>query len=167
MAKTGLQRIPLQEPRWFAAMTAPNEESKAATWLTRAGYWVAFPFDRVQTRRKRALGRTIVEWIERPRFARYVFVALRYVNEPLGPINDTPGVSRLVCRRLSGEPLQIPTPIMDAILDERLFSLDDGRGGIVLTETFRDPGQRDSTYAREVRTFVNSLGKWKAQEVAA
>lgn len=155
------ERKPLTDgPRWFAVLTAPRQEGTAATWLRRAGYWATYPLDRVKTRLRRPHGRTLVQWIEAPHFPRYIFVALRFVNEAIGPINSCKGVSRLVCRRLSGEPLQIPTRIMDALLDERLFALDDERGAIVMSETHL---QGD----RELRVFVGSLGRWKCEQVAA
>lgn len=153
--------IPLPDgPKWFCAMTKPSQEGIAATWLRRAGYWATFPMDRYRRRIKRPHGRTIVKWIEAPHFPRYIFVALTHVNQPIGPINAIKGVSRLVCRRLSGEPLQIPTSVMDALRGERLFELDDGRGAIVMSETHM---QGD----RELRVFVGSLGKWKCEQVAA
>ena len=105
---------------------------------------------------KRPHGRTIVQWIERPRFPRYIFVALRYVNEAIGPINSVKGVSKLVTRPLSGIPLQIPTAVMDALLDERLFSLDDDRGGIVMSETHLHGD-------RELKVFMSGLGRWKCE----
>lgn len=147
-------------PKWFAVMCGPCQESTAATWLSRAGYYVAYPFDRFQRRRKLAHGRNRVEWIERPRFPRYIFVALRYGNEAIGPINAVKGVSRLVCRRLSGEPLQIPSRVMDALLDERLFSLDDEQGSVVMSETHLHGD-------RELTVFMGVLGRWKCEQVAA
>ena len=157
-AKATQERVPLDEPRWFAVLCAPQQEGIAATWLRRAGYWAVFPLDRYQERRKRPHGRTLVQWVERPRFARYIFVAIRYVNEAIGPINAIKGVSRLVTRPLSGIPLQIPTAVMDAILDERLFELEDGRA--IMSETHLRGD-------RELRVFVNQLGRWKCERVAA
>ncbi len=148
------------EPRWFAVMTAPQQESIAASWLMRAGYHCAYPFDRHQIRRKLAHGRHRVEWVERPHFPRYIFVALTKPNQPIGPINAVKGVSRLVTRPLSGIPLQIPTAVMDALLDERMVALDDGRGAIVMSETHLKGDN-------ELRVFVNQLGKWKCERVAA
>ena len=155
-----IERRPLAEPKWFAVLTGPRMEGTAATWLTRAGYYVAYPFDRFQRRRKRPHGRTIVEWITEPRFRRYIFVALRYINEPIGPINSVKGVSRLVTRPLSGIPLQIPTSVMDALLDERLMALDDEQGGILMSETHLHGD-------RELIVFMGSLGRWKCEQVAA
>lgn len=154
------ERIPLPEPAWFAVLTQARQEGVAATWLRRAGYWTTYPLDRYQQRRKRPHGRTLVEWVERPRFSRYIFVCLRYVNEAIGPINSTKGVSRLVTRPLSGIPLRIPCSVMDALLDERLFALDDGRGAIVMSETHLHGDQ-------ELTVFMSTLGKWKCERVAA
>lgn len=156
------ERIPLEEPRWYCCMTGPRQESTAATWLRRAGYHAVFPFNRFQVRQKRPHGRTLVAWVERPHFPRYVFVALRYVNEAIGPINSVKGVSKLVCRRLSGIPLQIPTRIMDALLEERIVMTEEG--GVVMSETFlhEDKWHKD----HELRVFCSGLGRWKC-EVAA
>ena len=155
-----MERQPLADPRWYAVMTVPRQEGIAATWMRRAGYYAVCPIDRFQRRVKRPHGRTQVKWIEEPRFRRYIFVALRYVNEAIGPINSCKGVSHIVCRRLSGEPMQIPTKVMDALLDERLFSLDDEQGSIVMSETHLHMD-------RDLRVFVNGLGRWKCEQVAA
>jgi hypothetical protein len=49
---------------------------------------------------------------------------------------------------------------MDAILDERLFALDDERGAIVMSETHLHGD-------RELRVFLSSLGRWKTEPVHA
>jgi transcription antitermination factor NusG len=100
----------------------------------------------------------VVRWIERPHFPGYVFLALRYSGESIAGVNDTKGVVRLVCRPISGEPLTIPIPIMDAILDERLFALDDERGAIVMSQVHLHGD-------RELRVFLSSLGRWKCEPV--
>jgi transcription antitermination factor NusG len=151
-------RTPLAQPRWFAVQCVPCQEGLAASWLRRAGFWATYPLDRFQTRQRRPLGRTLVRWVDRPHFPGYIFVALRYSGETTAGINDVPGVVRLVCRPLSGEPLTIPTPVMDAILAERLFSLDDERGAIVMSETHLHGD-------RELRVFLSSLGRWKTEPV--
>ncbi len=158
-----LDRIPLPEPAWFAVMTEPRAEGIAATWLRRAGYWATYPLDRIQTRQRRPHGRTLVQWVEKPRFSRYIFVALRYINEPIGPINSAKGVSKLVTRPLSGIPLQIPCAVIDAILDERLFELDDDRGALVMSETHLPQLNGDT----DLRVLMGQLGKWKCERVAA
>jgi transcription antitermination factor NusG len=152
------ERIPLAEPVWHAVQCVPCQEGVAATGLRRAGYWCCYPLDRHQVRQRRPLGRTLVVWRDRPHFPGYVFLALRYSDETLAPINDTRGVVKLVCRPISGEPLRIPSPVMDAILSERLFSLDDNRGSIVMSETHLHGD-------RELRVFLSSLGRWKTEPV--
>lgn len=152
-AAVPVDRVPLAEPRWFAVVTGPRQEATAATSLRQAGYHAVFPFDRYRVRRRRPGTKVyVVSEVDRPHFPRYVFVALRYVNEPIGPINDTKGVSRLVCRRLSGEPLQIPTAVMDKLLGGRMVAFDDEAGSILMTETVC-VGDRD------LQLFINGLGK--------
>ncbi len=132
-----MERIPAMDPRWYAVMTTPQQESTAAAWLMRAGYHCAYPFDRHQIRRNLAHGRHRIVWVEKPHFPRYIFVALTKPNQPIGPINAVKGVSRLVTRPLSGVPLQIPTAVMDLRGDN------------------------------ELRVFVNQLGKWKCERAVA
>ena len=153
-------RVPLVEPVWHAIQTVPCQEGVAATWLTRAGYHVSYPLDRVKVQQRRPMGRTLVGWLDRPHFPGYIFLALRYSGETIAAVNDTRGVIKLVCRPISGEPLTIPIPVMDAILDERLFALDDERGAIVMSETHLHGD-------RELRVFLSSLGRWKCQPVYA
>lgn len=141
---------PLLEPEWYAVMTEPQAESKASTWLNRKGYHAIYPFDRHRVIANKRAGAH--RWIERPRFARYVFVALRYRDEPLGPISETPGVSSIVCRRFSGSPLRIPTRVMEALLSERLVMADDERRGVLMSEIVR-------TGDVDLQMFINDLGK--------
>jgi ATP-dependent Clp protease adapter protein ClpS len=47
---------------------------------------------------------------------------------------------------------------MDAILDERLFALDDERGAIVMSQVHLHGD-------RELRVFLSSLGRWKCEPV--
>jgi transcription antitermination factor NusG len=121
-------RVPLAEPLWFAVQCVPCQEGVAALWLRRAGYWATFPLDRYQVRVRRPHGRTLVQWIDRPHYPGYIFVAIRYISETIGPINSIKGVIDLVRRPISREPLTIPCSVMDAILAERLLGLDDERG---------------------------------------
>lgn len=151
-------RVPLAEPIWYAVQTVPCQEGVAASWLTRAGHHATFPLERVQTWQRRPHGRTLVRWIDRAHFPGYVFLALRYSGETIAGVNDTKGVVKLVCRPISGEPLTIPCAIMDAILDERLFGLDDDRGTIVMSETHLHGD-------RELKVFLSSLGRWKCEPV--
>jgi transcription antitermination factor NusG len=153
-------RVPLAEPAWYAVMTSPRQEGTAATGLRRAGLWPAYPLDRYQVRIRRAHGRTLVRWVDRPHFPRYVFLALRFAGESLAPAYSTKGVVNIVCRPLSGEPLRIPCAVMDAILAERLVALDDDRGAIVMSETHL-AGDSD------LRVFLSSLGRWRCERTAA
>jgi transcription antitermination factor NusG len=152
------ERLPLAEPVWFAVMCVPCQEGVASTWLRRAGYWATYPLDRYQALVSRPHGRTLVEWIDRPHFPGYIFVAIRYIAEPIGPINSIKGVIDIVRRPISREPLTIPIPVMDAILAERLFALDDERGAVVMSETHLHGD-------RELRVFLSSLGRWKTEPV--
>ena len=98
--------VQLPEPIWLAVHTMAGHEATAARHLVRQGYWTWYPFERYREPSKRAKG--VSREVERPYFSRYIFVALRYAHEAIGPINETVGVSRVVCKRLSGEPLTIP-----------------------------------------------------------
>jgi transcription antitermination factor NusG len=156
-----MDRIPLADgPRWYAIQTVPCQEGLAASWLLRSGWWATYPIDRVCARQRRSQARPegIDRWVDRPHFPGYVFLALRYVGETTAGINDTRGVVRLVCRPLSGEPLTIPIAVMDAILDERLFALDDERGSVIMSETHLHGD-------RELKVFLSSLGRWKCEPV--
>lgn len=157
-AEMPAERVPLAQPLWYAIQCVPCQEGVAASWLRRAGHWVSYPLDRFQTRQRRPQGRSVVTWVDRPHFPGYVFLALRYSGETISGVNDTKGVVRLVCRPISGEPLTIPCSVMDAVLDERLFSLDDQRGAIVMSETHLHGD-------RELRVFLSSLGRWKSEPV--
>jgi transcription antitermination factor NusG len=130
----------------------------AASWLTRAGYFATYPLDRVCVRQRRPLGRTRDIWVDRPHFPGYAFLALRFADETIASVNLIKGVIDIVRRRISREPLTIPIPVMDAILDERLFALDDERGAIVMSETHLNGD-------RELRVFLSSLGRWKTEPV--
>jgi transcription antitermination factor NusG len=153
------ERIPLAEPAWYAVMTVPCQEARAAVGLRRAGYWTTYPLDRFQKRYGPRHGPLRVRWVDRPHFVGYVFLALRFVDEPLGPAYTTPAVVNIVSRPISGEPLKIPCEVMDRILDERLVALDDDRGAIVMSETYLAGD-------RELRVFLSSLGRWKCHVAA-
>lgn len=115
---------PLAEPKWFAVHTRASQEKIARKNLQRAGYMVFMPFDRVRTVRP-ARGYkhlsedrgNIVKWIERPHYSRYLFVALRFTDETLDPItHEMDGISTVVRSPFTGAPLQIPGPVMDALM---------------------------------------------------
>ena len=153
------ERVPLAEPIWYAIQTIPCQEGIAASWLTRAGHYVTFPLDREKVRQRRPHGRgAVVRWIDRPHYPGYIFLALRFADEGIVSVNSIKGVIDIVRRPISREPLRIPCHVMDAILDERLFALDDERGAIVMSETHLDGD-------RELRVFLSSLGRWKCEPV--
>lgn len=154
-------RVALPEPKWFAVVTQPRSEAIAATWLRRRGYHAIFPFDRHKVRRRRPGTKIyVVTEVIKPHFPRYIFVALRYAHETIGGIKDATGVSAVVCRRLSGEPMQIPTKVIDALMDERLVAFDDDKGSMLMTETV-------SLGDRDLQLFVNELGRRQIRALRA
>lgn len=103
-----------QFPHWYAVHTKPQAEAEADLNLRRLGYATFYPFHRVRTRRRRAGTNAYrVEWIERPYFPRYTFVAVR-ASEGLGPAMRADGVSSIV--QFDGQPLEIPHPVMDELM---------------------------------------------------
>ena len=108
------------EPKWFAVMTGPREEALAYVNLKRLGYWLFYPHHRVMRQRcyhTRFGERRRLYEVELPYFPRYLFVALRFMDEAIGTVNDTVGVSRVICNRFSGAPIQIPNDVMDKLID--------------------------------------------------
>lgn len=159
-----MARTPLREPQWYAVHTRAGCEKAAAEDLGRQGFWTWYPFDRYRVRRKRPGARDLVTWIERPHFSRYVFVALRYIEEAIGDVNDAEGVARVVCERFTGRPLQIPTVIMDALMDEALVTFDDEAGSAMLSSDILKLTKRKGN--EEVMNLVNKLGRWVYSEKA-
>jgi len=101
-------------PQWFAVMTQAGQEAHAERHLRKRGFWVFYPHQRVKERRGR---NKLLEIVDRPLFSRYVFVALRHPNETFEAVDTTYGVATVVRRSFSKEPLQIPTPVMDALIE--------------------------------------------------
>lgn len=105
----------MNEPHWYAVHTGPRQEDAANQNLRRQGYWTFFPFERVRKRRKLPnRDQHRVEWIERPYFPRYLFVALRKPNESIYAVNETDGVSTVVY--CGEEPLEVPQGVMDELM---------------------------------------------------
>jgi transcription antitermination factor NusG len=124
--------------KWFAAMTTPRGEELANRNLKRLGYLTFYPFERVRRRRKRAnLDNYVVEWINKPYFPGYLFLAIRE-GEGLYHANEADGVSTIVWG--TGGPLEIPHPVMDEIM---AFAQRDGLVGAVdnVTRKPYKPGQ--------------------------
>lgn len=110
------ERIPLPEPIWFACMTAARREFDAATELRRFGYYTWLPYVIVKKTLKRPNSnqRKIVTE-NRAYYSRYLFVGLKYVNQDLSGLHDVACVSTVVKSPMSGQPLQIPTSVIDRI----------------------------------------------------
>lgn len=112
--------VALAEPKWFAVHTLARAEVQAYVNLKRAGFWLYYPHNRVTRQRcihsMHGIRRRLYE-VDLPYFPRYLFAALRYDNDAIGDINDTVGVARVVCSRLSGTPLQIPNDVMDRLIE--------------------------------------------------
>lgn len=129
--------------RWYAVHTRPQAEAEADLNIRRLGYITWYPFHRVRCRRKRPGSLAYrVEWIERPYFPRYTFVAVRpreRYYEPIGPIARADGVSSVVS--FQGGPLEIPHAVMDELMDRS-----DGSGLIgeddLTTRARLAPGQK-------------------------
>lgn len=118
LARAERQAFP--EPRWFACMTGPRQETLAYEHLKRQGFWLHFPhrrFTRQKCFHSRWGARRRLYEVEVPYFPRYLFVALRFMDEAIGTVNDTIGVSRVICSRFSGIPIQIPNDVMHALIE--------------------------------------------------
>ena len=104
-----------EHPRWYAVLTKPRRERLADLNLRRQGYWTFFPLKRVRRRRRRPGGGHVVETVERPYLARYLFVAFRgRRGESAYQVNNTIGVTGMV---YFGEgPLPIPNGFIDALM---------------------------------------------------
>ena len=116
-AETPLLKVPLAEPQWYAIMTGARMEFTAATNLRRLGYWTWLPYISVKRTLKRPNStqkKIITE--DRAWLSRYLFIALRRQGESLGYVRDAHGVSTVVKSTFTGEPLQIPTLVMEALM---------------------------------------------------
>lgn len=105
---------------WYAVMTAPRSEAFADKELRRQGFCTYYPIHRIRTRRRVpgtpiAAKRFRVEWIEVPKFLRYVFVLTD--ESGIYAVNETRGVSTVV-RAPNGLPLPIRDSEMDRIMRE-------------------------------------------------
>jgi transcription antitermination factor NusG len=99
---------------WYAVMTRPGMEAKAAADLKRQGFWTFYPFERVRVRRKIPNRNAhLVTTVERPYFSRYIFLMVRQ-GQSLYRVNNTPSVSTVVY--MGGAPLRVPDSAMEAIM---------------------------------------------------
>jgi transcriptional antiterminator RfaH len=94
--------------RWYVVQTQVNGEAKAAQNLRRQGYDVYLP--RYLRRRRHARK---VDFVARPLFPRYMFVAIDMATQRWRSIQSTFGVSRLVCN--GDDPATVPNGVVGAI----------------------------------------------------
>lgn len=94
--------------RWFVVQAHVNGEANAAQNLVRQGFEIYLP--RYLTRRRHARR---VDFVAKPLFPRYLFVAIDMATQRWRPIQSTQGVSRLVC---NGEgPAALPNGVLSAL----------------------------------------------------
>jgi transcriptional antiterminator RfaH len=94
--------------RWFVVQTQVNGEAKAARNLQRQGYEVYLP--RYLKRRRHARK---IDFVPRPLFPRYMFVAIDMATQRWRSIQSTFGVSHLVCN--GDDPATVPEGIVSAL----------------------------------------------------
>ena len=103
--------------RWYAALTGPREEFYANGNLRRLGYFTWLPYHKIRKRRKRP-NRDQYDpyWVMTAYFPRYLFIAMRgKPGESFHDINECDGVSCVVS--CQGVPLEIPSPVMDELME--------------------------------------------------
>jgi transcriptional antiterminator RfaH len=94
--------------RWYVVQTQVNGEAKAAQHLLRQGYEVYLP--RFMRRRRHARK---VDFVAKPLFPLYLFVAIDMAMQRWRSIQSTQGVSRLVCN--GEEPAAVPNGVLGAL----------------------------------------------------
>lgn len=130
--------------RWYVVQTHVNGETKAARHLLRHGYEIYLP--RFVKRRRHARK---VDFVAKPLFPRYLFVAIDITTQRWRSIQSTQGVSRLV--RNGEEPAAVPNGVLGA-----LKAREDDRGFIrVEGKPAFSPGDRVRVLAG---AFTDSAG---------
>jgi transcriptional antiterminator RfaH len=113
--------------RWFVVQTQVNGEVKAARNLLRQGYEIYLP--RYLKRRRHARK---IDFIARPLFPRYIFVAIDLATQRWRSIQSTFGVSHLVCN--GDDPAAVPEGVVAALKareDDKGFVILDARPTLV------------------------------------
>jgi transcriptional antiterminator RfaH len=95
-------------PRWYVVQTQVNCEPKAAQNLLRQGYEIYLP--RYLKRRRHARK---IDFVAKPLFPRYLFVAVDMATQRWRSIQSTFGVSHLVTN--GSEPAAVPEGIVSAL----------------------------------------------------
>lgn len=101
--------------KWFAVHVGFGKEGAVDTGLRRQGFVTFYPFERRRRRRKRPGGKLwVVEWVERPYFPNYLFVALRRAGGTIGAILRTHGVYHVVGN--AAGPIEVPHAAMNDLM---------------------------------------------------
>lgn len=130
--------------RWYVAQTQVNGEAKAVQNLVRQGYNIYLP--RYLKRRRHARK---VDFVAKPLFPRYVFVAIDTASQRWRSIQSTHGVSRLVTN--GDEPAMVPEGVIQS-----LKAREDSKGFIGLdSKPAFAPGDKVRVVAG---TFMDSAG---------
>jgi transcriptional antiterminator RfaH len=98
--------------RWYVVQTQVNGEAKAAQNLQRQGFDIYLP--RYLKRRRHARK---VDFIGKPLFPRYMFVAIDIATQRWRSIQSTFGVSRLVC--IGDVPAAVPEGVVPALKERQ------------------------------------------------
>ena len=94
--------------RWYVVQTQVNGETKAEQNLLRQGYQIYLP--RYLKRRRHARK---VDFVAKPLFPRYLFVAIDMATQRWRSIQSTSGVSHLVAN--GDEPAVVPEGVVRAL----------------------------------------------------
>lgn len=138
----------LEREQWYLLRTKPNGEPRARENLTRQGFSTFLPVEE----RERKKGRRNV-LVLRPIFPGYLFVAFDVGEPGWTAVNNTYGVSHLICGD-GGRPQAVPPDVMDA-----LFERTDPEGRLQPPETI-EPGS-------EMRIVKGPFADWVAEVAAA
>jgi transcriptional antiterminator RfaH len=130
--------------RWYVVQTQPNSELKAAQNLINQGYDIYLP--RYLRRRRHARK---VDFMAKPLFPRYMFVAIDMATQRWRSIQSTFGVSRLVSN--GDNPAVVPEQVVSA-----LRAREDEKGFIQMNSR---PAFASGDRVRVVEgAFMDSLG---------
>jgi transcriptional antiterminator RfaH len=118
------------DTRWYVVQTQVNGEARAAQNLLRQGYEIYLP--RFLKRRRHARK---VDFVAKPLFPRYMFVAIDMTTQRWHSIQSTFGVSRLVTN--GEEPAVVPDGVVCS-----LRAREDAKGFVKLDAPPFAPGDK-------------------------
>jgi hypothetical protein len=119
---------------WCVGFTKPGAEKKADESLRRENYATLLLLDRVRQSRPwpGRRGQYKIEWLDIPRYKRYVFVGVR-PEQGLYAANEADGICTILHR--AGIPLVVPHKVIDALMKKA-----DADGIVTCTDaTLRKP----------------------------